>query len=267
MLTTTARANDPAHHAPRNLPHVRDPATADTAPRWHADLRVAAVALLLLVLWDMSGLDLAVARLFAGPGGFPLRENWVASSLLHEGGRAAAWCALALLAVNVWKPWVQGPTQAERWRWLLVTVACIVVVPAFKRASASSCPWDLAEFGGIATYVSHWRLGAYDGGPGHCFPSGHAVSAFGFLCGWFALRDSRPRVARMWLGAVIVLGIVFGGAQLVRGAHYVSHTLWTGWLCWVACSLAYMVSARRWPSLRRSHDPMAHPDPIRPDAA
>lgn len=267
MLTTTARANDTAPHAPRDLPQVRGPVSAKTAPAWHADLRVAALALLPLLLWDLWGLDLAVARLFAGPAGFPLRENWVASSLLHEGGRGAAWCVLALLAVNVWKPFILGPTQAGRWRWLLVTVACIVVVPALKRASASSCPWDLAEFGGIAAYVSHWRLGAYDGGPGHCFPSGHAVSAFGFLCGWFALRDSRPRLARMWLAAVIGLGIVFGGAQLVRGAHYVSHTLWTGWLCWVACTLAYAVSPRWWPALRGDQDPVAHPGPARPDAA
>jgi membrane-associated PAP2 superfamily phosphatase len=253
MFIPTAQANDPAHEAPRARPQARASSTTDTRPQRHADLKVAAMALLLLLLWDMSGLDLAVARLFAGPDGFPWRDSWVASRLLHEGGRAAAWCAMALLLVNVWRPLIAGPTQAERWRWLIVTLACIVIVPAFKRASASSCPWDLAEFGGVASYVSHWRFGLSDGGPGHCFPSGHAVSAFGFLGGWFALRDSRPRLARIWLAAVCVLGVLFGGAQLVRGAHYVSHTLWTGWLCWMACTAAYAAWPRWWRSAPVGH--------------
>ena len=40
---------------------------------------------------------------------------------------------------------------------------------------------ELAEFGGVAQHVSHWSLGVLDGGPGHCFPSGHASSAFAFF--------------------------------------------------------------------------------------
>ena len=41
-----------------------------------------------------------------------------------------------------------------------------------------------------------------------------------------------------WLAAVLVAGSLFGWAQLARGAHYPSHTLWTAWWCWVVCSLA-----------------------------
>jgi len=28
-----------------------------------------------------------------------------------------------------------------------------------------------------------------------------------------------------------------GLAQQVRGAHYMSHTLWTAWLCWSSAAL------------------------------
>ena len=200
--------------------------------RARADLRALALGLVLVLVWDAAGLDLAVSARFGGPGGFAWKEHWITATLLHQGGRAMAWMVLAFLAVNVLHPLVAGLTRAERLRWLLVTTLCVVAVPALKLNSSTSCPWDLAQFGGTAMYLPHWVPGASDGGPGHCFPSGHAVSAFGFLPGWYALRRRRPRLARAWLGVVVGLGILFGGAQLVRGAHYVSHILWSAWLCW-----------------------------------
>jgi hypothetical protein len=40
-------------------------------------------------------------------------------------------------------------------------------------------------------------------------------------------------VARAVLLAVLAAGALFGWAQLARGAHFPSHTLWSAWLCWV----------------------------------
>ena len=80
-----------------------------------------------------------------------------------------------------------------------MVLLCVLVVPALKRLSSTSCPWDLALFGGVARHLSHWRWGVADGGAGHCFPSGHAVAAFAFISGWFALRSHDPRAAR-WCG-------------------------------------------------------------------
>lgn len=205
---------------------------------WRRDLLVTGIALGLLLAWDTSGLDLVLTRLFAGPAGFPWRDHWLTSRLLHEGGRAFAWAVFALLVVNIWRPLIDGPTKAERVRWVVITLLCVIVVPSIKRLSATSCPWDLAEFGGAASYVSHWRFGLADGGPGHCFPSGHATSAFAFLFGAFVLRPHRPGLARAWLLGVLAVGTLFGWAQLARGAHYASHTLWTAWLCWTIAVLA-----------------------------
>jgi membrane-associated PAP2 superfamily phosphatase len=115
-----------------------------------------------------------------------------------------------------------------------------------KHFSLTSCPWDLVEFGGRASYVSHWRFGTADGGPGRCFPAGHASGAFGYLAGYFALRSHRPRAARLWLAAVVTLGVAFAAAQTVRGAHYPSHSLYSAWLCWTFSALAY-----RWAPWRR----------------
>jgi len=199
------------------------------------------LALLLLLGWEATGLDLAASRLFADAGGFVWREHWVTARLVHDGGRwLSALVVLALLAGLAWPaaPGRTGPRRPERAFWLFVVLLCLVLVPALKRYSHTSCPWDLAEFGGRVPYVPHWRAGLHDGGPGHCFPSGHAVSAFAFLPQYFLWRTHDRRRAGIWLVVVVLLGFVFGAAQLARGAHFVSHTLWSGWLCWTTGLLA-----------------------------
>jgi membrane-associated PAP2 superfamily phosphatase len=209
------------------------------------DLHLTLAGLVLLLLWDVLGLDRAAMHWVGGAGGFPWKDAFITRAVLHEGGRALGWLVLALLVLNIWRPLWTGPTRADRVRWVLVTVLCVLAVPALKQLSHTSCPWDLAEFGGVAQYVSHWQLGVRDGGPGRCFPSGHATAAFAFLGGWFVLRDSHPRAARLWLAGVLLAGLLFGGGQYLRGAHYPSHTLWTAWLCW---TLSAAVLSRRRPA-------------------
>lgn len=207
-----------------------------TAPRARLDnLHLTLAGLVLLLLWDLAGLDLSAMHLVADHSGFAWRDQVLTRVVLHEGGRELGWAALAALVVNVWRPLWAGPSRAERLRWLAVTVLCVLVVPALKQFSLSSCPWDLAEFGGVARYVPHWQSiwgHVADGGPGRCFPSGHAAAAFAFIGGWFVLRPYQPRAARLWLMGVLVCGVLFGVGQFLRGAHYPSHTLWTAWLCW-----------------------------------
>jgi membrane-associated PAP2 superfamily phosphatase len=133
-----------------------------------------------------------------------------------------------------------------------VTLLCVLAVPALKQFSHTSCPWDLAEFGGVARYVSATgRLGVDDGGPGRCFPSGHATAAFAFFGGWFVLRDHQPA------GGAPVAGRRAAGRagvrrrQYLRGAHYPSHTLWTAWLCWLISWLALAPPWRTAPLIHR----------------
>lgn len=195
-------------------------------------LAFVTLGLVALLLWDASGLDLAVVRLFGSTQGFAWREHWLTSGVLHQGGRWLATGLVVLMLVNALRPLWPGLSARERWLALASTALCLILIPLIKRASASSCPWDLAEFGGVAQYVSHWSLGVLDGGPGHCFPSGHASSAFAFFSLFYMLRRSYPQQARIALSTVLVLGGLYGLTQLARGAHYPSHTLWTAWICW-----------------------------------
>ena len=194
-------------------------------------------ALVLLLLWDASGWDLALARLSGGATGFPLRDHWLATAVLHEGGKYAAWSAATLLCICAGLP--VGPLRRLPFPRRLQLAASVLfataLVSLFKTSGATSCPWDLREFGGMARHVSHWTSWlAGDGGPGRCFPAGHASAGFAFAAGFFALRRDLPGLARQWLAGALIAGLVLGVAQQVRGAHFMSHTLWTAWICWIA---------------------------------
>ncbi len=247
------------------------------------DLALSAAVLAALVLWDFSGADWALTRWFGSAQGFAWRDHFITATLVHDGGRMAAWalllgllvCALrapkraggaAPVSVPVTAPMtapttvsvtadVQAgaaaatttPSRNERLYWFTVTLMCVLLVPVIKRYGATSCPWELAEFGGLAHNVSHWLWGVSDGGPGHCFPSGHAVAAFAFLSQYFLWRPHHPQRGRAWLLLVLAVGFIFGLGQLARGAHHASHSAWTAAICWLAC-----VAASAWKTTRLS---------------
>lgn len=189
----------------------------------------------LLVLWDATGFDLPLARWSGSPQGFALRQQPLFVLLSHELPRMAGAALLLALLVGVFKPWgfLCRLAPGERWQLWLSIAGGALAITVLKRLNHTSCPWDLAEFGGVARHVSHWLWGVRDGGAGHCFPAGHASTAFCYLAAYFWLRPWAPRMARIWLAATVVAGLALGGVQMVRGAHYLSHVLWSGWFCWV----------------------------------
>jgi membrane-associated PAP2 superfamily phosphatase len=187
-----------------------------------------------LLAWDDSSLDMAMAAWFGGPAGFPLKEHWLFTAVLHEGARAASWLLLVALCVMVW--WPAGPFRridiARRLQVVLTALVAVLAVSGFKSFSRTSCPWDLAAFGRVAQHISHWAWATSDGGTGRCFPAGHASAGFGFFGGYFAFAERAPALAKAWFAAALLAGLLLGIAQQARGAHFMSHTLWTGWICW-----------------------------------
>ena len=201
-------------------------------------------ALAFCIVWDLGGQDLALAHWFGDASGFPYRDHWLFSGVLHKGARRVAWTLQLALVLAVWWPVgvLRQLSRGERVVMLLASLAALLVTTLLKDSSSTSCPWELSQFGGVAQYVSHWRWGVLDGGEGKCFPAGHASAAFCFFSGFLALRGKAPRAAGLWLTIALLAGATIGLAQQVRGAHYLSHTLWTAWLCWAVVLACYAVS-------------------------
>jgi membrane-associated PAP2 superfamily phosphatase len=213
-----------------------------TAPAcWVASgtVRVTLAALILILLWDLSGLDLMLARWFGGPAGFPLQHHWFWEGVLHESVKKIQWLpALLLVAMVIWPVgFMRQVGRGRRAQLAGGTLLALALISGMKLFSLTSCPWDLQQFGGAARHVSHWLWGTADGGGGRCFPAGHASAGFAYIGGYFVFRPVAPRIARGWLIGALLTGLVLATAQQVRGAHFMSHTLWTAWLCWLSAAL------------------------------
>lgn len=222
-----------------------------TPTREHDPLRdlmlYSMLALLCVLAWDFSGLDIPVMQALGDAQGFSLKTNWWFETILHTKARQLSGLVLVLMVLMVWRPsgWFRELSRLQRVEIVAGILWGLLCINLLKRISLTSCPWDLQDFGGPAVYVSHWRWGVADGGDGHCFPGGHASSALAYLAlclPWLTQATAAARRrGRALLVGVLVLGFILGMTQTLRGAHYPSHTLWTGLICWLVVMLNHWV--------------------------
>jgi membrane-associated PAP2 superfamily phosphatase len=134
----------------------------------------------------------------------------------------------------------------ERWRErldfgrrdLVVAFLALASVPGLiglgKNVTNVFCPSEIRRYGGDVPYVALCSSYPENDRPakrGHCFPAGHASGGFALLAlAW--LRRTR----RGWWGG-LALGLGMGWAmglyQMMKGAHYLSHTLVTMLVAWI----------------------------------
>jgi membrane-associated PAP2 superfamily phosphatase len=126
--------------------------------------------------------------------------------------------------------------KPQRWQngyFIGLVLISTSLIGILKSQSAHACPWDMT----LATaHDFFWDLSA---SAGHCFPGGHAATGFALFVGYFVYRLNEPKRAWFYLLAALILGFVMGWAQMMRGAHFLSHNLWTAWVIWLVNVLAY----------------------------
>lgn len=207
------------------------------SPSLYRDFACTLGALLVLLVWEWAGQDMAMAAWFGTPAGFAMHNTVWFDAAFHRWPHDAAWLLLFAFAAQMrWpaKAFQKIPPASIAWG-VGATLWALLLIQLMKHYSPTSCPWDLREFGGSAQHLPHWRallLRWQDGGGGHCFPAGSASSGFAFIAAYPFLRGHAPRLARQWLVGFGLAGLLLGLAQQMRGAHFMSHTLWTAWLCW-----------------------------------
>ena len=93
-----------------------------------------------------------------GARGFVLSDDRLLVLSLYEIPRFLSIAGMVALLVAVRWPLgvLRRLAMCDRLRLVLSVLTALVAVSLLKYASRSSCPWDLAEFGGVAHYVSHW---------------------------------------------------------------------------------------------------------------
>jgi membrane-associated PAP2 superfamily phosphatase len=107
------------------------------------------------------------------------------------------------------------------------------VISLLKSGSCQSCPYDLLEYGGKNPHI-----GLFDAIPigavlGKCWPGAHAATAFSLFGYYFAARTlGWQRRAQAVLAFIVVFGLVLSLTQVARGAHFLSHQVWTAAIDW-----------------------------------
>lgn len=217
--------------------------------RWHDAMFLLPALFLVLFLVLLGGGDLWLAdHLYALQGDhWALQSHWLTSTVLHEGGRRLS-VLLGLLVLGLWIISL-GNSGWQRWRrplgtLLLSVLASTVLVSVLKFYSPLHCPWDLQRYGGTLADSAHWPGTGL--ASGRCFPSGHASAGYAWLALYFFFAAVKP--AWRWPGLVagLAAGAVFGLAQQLRGAHFLSHDLIAALLCWgVAAGMAHCLRDRQ----------------------
>lgn len=202
-----------------------------------------AAALVMLTLLELTGTDLWLAdRWFALEGGhWSWRNHWVTYDLIHHHGKQVViGTALSVSVLLVLGHLVPG---LRRWRSpAAYLLTCLLLLPALiafsKHFSQVPCPWDLARYGSELPYRHNLAYPLAFGQAGHCFPSGHASGGFALLAMYFAALGNTVRPC-VFLAPGLLLGGTFALGQQARGAHFLSHDLWTLSLCWFGALLLF----------------------------
>lgn len=189
-----------------------------------------------------SGLDIALERLFYdGEQQFwPFKDAWFTSQILHDGARTVLQLVLLSIMAAMVASWIFTPLQNWRRTSLYVFLASItgvVIVGWLKASTHMYTPWDLAVFGGEYPNIRLFDPVHASLPVGYAFPAGHASGGYALLSLYFSARVSESKYQYPLLILALGAGLTLGIAQQLRGAHMLSHDLFTLTICWSAALL------------------------------
>ncbi len=131
-----------------------------------------------------------------------------------------------------WRPKVLRHFQLpwpKRRLWLVLF--CLAIVPAtisvMKRRSDLYCPWSVDRYGGDRPHLHFFDAlpANYPPDCGRCFPAQHASGGFALLGLYYLAESKRGRKLGVVIG--MTAGWLMGIYQMLKGAHFLSHTIVT----------------------------------------
>lgn len=220
------------------------------------------VMLFALPAMELTGIDRQVSGWFydAAAHAFPLRSTFLFETVLHYWTKYAVILATFVAAAALGFTYVISELRRRRRTLLFILLAMTLApltVTALKQITDRPCPWDLAEFGGTAPYIHLFQSRGEHHPRGKCFPAGHAATGFALLAFFFAAHHEKRRSqARAALVAGLSGGLLLGIARVAQGAHFISHVLWSGLVCWLVMLTLYVLL------MRPDRPPAVRPHPV-----
>lgn len=196
-------------------------------------------------LLDYQGFDLTITDMIYSDqdNQWQLKKHWFFEDVIHKGGRKLAalmlvTCLLALILSYY-------HSSLHRYRRGLIylnstVIISLLVIALLKATTHIACPWDFQRYGGDQIFMPIYKS-LFRGSGGNCFPAGHSSAGYSWIAVYFFCRYYGSRWQWPTLCAAIVMGMSFGVSQQIRGAHFLSHDLWTLNLCWYISLAGYYI--------------------------
>lgn len=162
------------------------------------------------------------------------KDAWIAEVLFHRGARALSlMLVLVLLAFAIasyFGGWLTVHKKALFYLFF-ATSGSSFLVSFLKSSLAVSCPWEFERYGGNLIYSNVVEQFFLRNGAG-CFPAGHASAGYAWVSCYFFGLYYQSKWSRAGLIIPLFAGLVLGLVQQIRGAHFISHDVFTLALCW-----------------------------------
>lgn len=204
--------------------------------------------LLMLLVYPHTNLDTRIADLFFDTSlhRFTLKNDHFLTVWMHVRLKwlmveiALASLVLAMLSYRL------SSLKEYRLSFLWVFTGMLIsttAVTVFKHYSVHGCPWDVVPYGGNLPLLDLFTSPPAGTEAGRCFPAGHPSGGFALMAFYFAFMHIKPRFSVLMLRIGLLIGLLMGLVQMMRGAHFLSHVLWSGCLVWMVLLALYWL----WP--------------------
>ncbi|MEJ2142934.1 MAG: PAP2 family protein [Gammaproteobacteria bacterium] len=171
---------------------------------------------------------------------WPYDHNWLASNVIHRGGQfVMKIIALGMLIFAISSLFIKKLKIYRKASWYLVLASftSAAIIGELKSITHIYSPWDLLIFGGKYPHIRLFDAVASSAPVGHAFPAGHAGGGFALLSFYFLYREKDHSYSYYFLVVALSIGLIFGIDQDIRGAHMLSHDLFSFAICWLTCML------------------------------
>ncbi len=211
------------------------------------DRTLLPATLLLLAIFgvfEISGIDLWLQDRFYNftTHAWLVDQNAPSPRLLfYTGPKTLIWvlgaCLIGLaLSPAHWR--ARLPLRRVSKRDLWITIAAMAAAPLLiatgKATTNIFTPKEIRRYGGSVPYVKVCEAYPPDDRPakrGRGFPAGHASGGFALMALAGLARTRRTR--GLCIAAGLTIGGIMGIYQMLKGAHYLSHTVISALACWI----------------------------------
>jgi len=172
------------------------------------------------------------------------KDAWWTTHVIHRGGKNLSTLAGVLVMLALLRACLDTRWKALRrpLLYLLLAVGLSTgMVALLKSMTQMDCPWGLQRYGGLRPFIGLFESRPELLGRAACFPAGHASAGYGWVALYFFALQVRPRWRWVALATAVATGLAFGFSQQLRGAHFLSHDVWSLAVSWTVAVLLYLL--------------------------